>query len=134
METTTIITGNLTANPEIRYTATGTPVANFIVASSSRVYDKDAGEWKDGDTVFLRCTAWKALAERVADELTKGQRVLVVGRLKQRQYENDSGQKTIFTELVVDEIGASIRFAKRTSQGAGFGNLSSLGGEETPPF
>jgi len=96
-DTTLTITGNLTADPELRFTGTGTAVAAFTVAASRRVYDQASGQWKDGDTLFLRCSAWRDLADHVAESLSKGMRVIVTGRLKQRTYETSEGEKrTVF--------------------------------------
>ena len=109
----TIITvaGNLTADPDLRYTTTGTAVASFTVAASRRVYDAGAGEWRDGDTLFLRCSAWRHLAEHAAESLTKGTRVVVTGRLRQRDYEAADGQKRTVYEVDADDLGPSLRFA-----------------------
>ena len=110
-DTTLTITGNLTADPDLRFTTTGTAVATFTVAASPRVYDKDTGQWRDGDTLFLRCTAWRDLADHVAESLTKGTRVIVTGRLRQRQYETTDGDKRTVYELEAEEAGPSLRFA-----------------------
>jgi single-strand DNA-binding protein len=109
----TIITviGNLTADPELRFTASGAAVANFTVASTPRSFDKNSGEWKDGDPLFLRCSLWRQPAENVAESLTRGSRVIVTGRLTQRSYETKEGEKRTVIELVVDEIGPSLRYA-----------------------
>ena len=109
----TIITviGNLTADPEIRFTATRAAVANFTVASTPRTFDKNTGEWKDGDALFLRCSLWRQPAENVAESLTRGSRVIVTGRLTQRSYETREGEKRTVVELAVDEIGPSLRYA-----------------------
>ena len=109
----TIITvaGNLTADPELRYTPTGVAVAAFTVAASRRSYDQDTGQWKDGDTLFLRCSAWRHLAEHVGESLTKGTRVLVTGRLRQREYETTEGEKRTVYEVDADDVGPSLRFA-----------------------
>lgn len=104
------IVGNLTIDPELRFTSTGIPVANFTIASSPRVFDKDAGEWRDGDTLFLRCTVWQQSAEHLADSLTRGTRVIVTGRLRQRSFETREGEKRTSVELQVDEIGVSLRY------------------------
>ena len=109
----TIITvvGNLTADPELRFTPSGAAVANFTVASTPRVFDRQTGEWKDGEALFLRCNIWRQAAENVAESLTRGTRVLVQGRLKQRSYETKEGEKRTSYELEVDEIGPSLRYA-----------------------
>jgi single-strand DNA-binding protein len=103
------ITGNLTANPDLRFTASGTPVASFSVASNERYKDK-AGEWQDGPTSFVRCNAWRDLATNVAESLAKGDRVIVTGILRQRDYEKD-GAKRVAWEVAVSEVGAGLRYA-----------------------
>jgi single-strand DNA-binding protein len=105
------LVGNLTDEPEVRFTSNGTAVANFTIASTSRVFDKEADEWRDGDTLFLRCTVWQQSAENLADSLTKGTRVIVSGRLRQRSFETREGEKRTSVELVVGEIGVSLRYA-----------------------
>ena len=110
-DTTLTITGNLTADPELRFTATGTAVAAFTVAASRRVYDQAAGQWQDGDTLFLRCSAWRDLADHAAESLSKGTRVIVTGRLKQRQYETPEGDKRTVYEVDVDDLGPSLKWA-----------------------
>jgi single-strand DNA-binding protein len=109
-ETTLTGVGNLTADPELRYTPSGAAVANFTVASTPRTFDRQAGEWKDGEALFLRCTLWRQPAENVAESLSRGARVIVTGRLKQRSYETQQGEKRTVTELDVDEIGPSLRY------------------------
>jgi len=113
-ETTLTIVGNLTGDPELRYTPAGDAVASFTVASTPRTFDRQAGEWRDGDALFLRCTAWRALAEHAAESLRKGARVITVGRLRQRSFEVDSGERRSVTELVVEELGVSLRFGTAT--------------------
>ena len=110
-DTTVTITGNLTADPELRYTGTGTAVAAFTVAASRRVYDQGSGQWKDGDTLFLRCSAWRDLADHAAETLTKGMRVIVTGRLRQRQYETPDGDKRTVYEVEADDVGPSLKWA-----------------------
>jgi single-strand DNA-binding protein len=110
-DTTITVIGNLTADPELRFTATGAAVANFTVASTPRTFDKNTGEWKDGDALFLRCSLWRQPAENVAESLTRGSRVIVTGRLTQRSYETKEGDKRTVVELAVDEIGPSLRYA-----------------------
>ncbi|MGH8359255.1 MAG: single-stranded DNA-binding protein [Pseudomonas sp.] len=110
-DNTLTLVGNLTDDPEVRFTSTGTAVANFTIASSSRAFDKDSGQWRDGDTLFLRCTVWQQSAENLADSLIKGTRVIVSGRLRQRSFETREGEKRTSLELVVDEIGVSLRYA-----------------------
>jgi single-strand DNA-binding protein len=107
-ETIITVVGNLVGEPELRFTQSGAAVANFTVASTPR-FVKD-GQWRDGDTLFLRCTIWREPAENVAESLTKGDRVVVTGRLRQRSYDND-GQRRTVTELHVDEVGPSLRYA-----------------------
>lgn len=109
----TIITvvGNLTADPELRYTQNGLAVANFTIASTPRTFDRASGEWKDGEALFLRASVWREFAEHVAGSLTKGSRVIAQGRLKQRSYETKEGEKRTTIELEVDEIGPSLRYA-----------------------
>lgn len=116
MANDTIITviGNLTADPELRYTQNGKAVANFTIASTPRTFDRQANEWKDGDALFLRSSAWGDLGEHVVGSLTKGSRVIVQGRLKQRSYDDRDGNKRTSIELEVDEIGPSLRYATAT--------------------
>ncbi|MBW4094508.1 MAG: single-stranded DNA-binding protein [Acidobacteria bacterium] len=135
-ETTITVIGNLTNDPELRFTPSGSAVANFTVASTPRTFDRQSNEWKDGETLFLRASVWREAAENVAESLTKGTRVLVSGRLKSRTYETKEGEKRTVMELEVDEIGPSLRYAtakiNRTqrSGGAGgnFGGGNSGGG------
>jgi single-strand DNA-binding protein len=110
-ETIITVIGNLTADPELRYTQNGKAVANFTIASTPRTFDRQANEWKDGDALFLRSSAWGELGEHVAGSLTKGARVIVQGRLKQRSYDDREGNKRTSIELEVDEIGPSLRYA-----------------------
>ena len=110
-ETIITVIGNLTADPELRFTPTGAAVSNFTVASTPRSFDKNAGEWKDGDALFLRCSLWRQPAENVAESLTRGSRVIVTGRLQQRSYGTKEGEKRTVIELAVDEIGPSLRYA-----------------------
>ncbi|GGA69020.1 single-stranded DNA-binding protein [Pseudoclavibacter endophyticus] len=123
----TIITvvGNLTADPELRYTHNGLAVANFTIASTPRIFDRQANEWKDGEALFLRASVWREFAEHVASSLQKGSRVIAQGRLKQRSYETKEGEKRTSFELDIDEIGPSLRYATaqitRTSGGSGGG-------------
>ena len=113
MANDTVITviGNLTADPELRFTPSGAAVANFTVASTPRTFDRQSGEWKDGEALFLRCNIWRQPAENVAETLTRGARVILQGRLKQRSFETREGEKRTVIELEVDEIGASLRYA-----------------------
>ena len=131
----TIITvvGNLTADPELRFTPSGAAVANFTVASTPRIFDRQSNEWKDGDALFMRCSIWREAAENVAESLTRGSRVIVQGRLKQRSYEKREGEKRTVVELEVDEIGPSLRYAtakvnKANRSGGGGGGFGGGGG------
>lgn len=110
-ETVITVIGNLTADPELRYTQNGLPVANFTIASTPRTFDRQANEWKDGEALFLRASVWREFAEHVAGSLTKGSRVIATGRLKQRSYQDREGQTRTSIELEVDEIGPSLRYA-----------------------
>lgn len=113
-ETVLTIVGNLTAEPELRFTNSGLPVASFTVASTPRTFDKQTGEWKDGDALFMRCSAWRDLAENVAESLTKGARVIVQGRLQQRSYTDEEGNQRTGIDLQADEVGASLRYHTAT--------------------
>ncbi|WIV52863.1 single-stranded DNA-binding protein [Amycolatopsis nalaikhensis] len=113
-DTTITIIGNLTADPELRYTQTGAAVANFTVASTPRTLNRATGEWEDGEALFMRCTIWKQAAENVAESLTRGARVVVQGRLQQRSFQTKEGEKRTVIELTVDEIGPSLRYATAT--------------------
>ena len=110
-ETTITIVGNLTSDPELRWTPSGAPVASFTIASTPRHYDRETNQWKDGDPLFLRASIWRAYAENVAETLTKGMAVIATGRLKQRSYEDREGVKRTIVELDVDDIGPTLRFA-----------------------
>jgi single-strand DNA-binding protein len=110
-ETTITVVGNLTADPDLRFTSTGVAVLDFTVASTPRVYDRESGEWRDDHTLFLRCTLWRQAAENAAKSLTKGTRVIVQGRLKQRSFETKEGDKRTVVELDVDAIGPELRYA-----------------------
>lgn len=111
-ETIVTIVGNLTADPEMRYTASGAPVANFTVASTPRTFDRNSGQWKDGETLFMRCSVWREVAENVADSLSKGMRVIVQGRLVQRRFQTQDGQDRTVVEMQVDEVGPSLKYAR----------------------
>lgn len=113
-ETTLTVIGHLTADAELRFTPSGAAVANFTVASTPRRFDKQTGEWKDEDSLFLRCNIWRQAAENVAETLLRGARVIVVGRLKQRSFETREGEKRTVVELEVDEVGPSLRYATAT--------------------
>jgi single-strand DNA-binding protein len=110
-ETIITVVGNLTSDPELRYTQNGLAVANFTIASTPRTFDRAANEWKDGEALFLRASVWRDFAEHVAGSLTKGSRVSASGRLKQRSYETKEGEKRTSIELEIDEIGPSLRYA-----------------------
>jgi single-strand DNA-binding protein len=124
-DTVITVVGNLTADPELRFTPSGAAVANFTVASTPRTFDKNSGEWKDGEALFLRCSVWRQAAENVAESLHKGYSVIVQGRLKQRSYETKEGEKRTVYELDVDEVGPSLRWATakvtKASRGGGGG-------------
>ena len=127
----TIITvvGNLTADPELRYTQGGLAVANFTIASTPRTFDRTANDWKDGEALFLRASCWREFAEHVAGSLTKGSRVVATGRLKQRSYETKEGEKRTSIELEIDEIGPSLRYATaQVTRAPGGASGSSSGG------
>ncbi|MBB3158215.1 single-strand DNA-binding protein [Microbacterium proteolyticum] len=123
-ETTLTIVGNLTADPELRSTQNGLSVVNFTVASTPRTFDRQANEWKDGEALFMRCSAWREHAEHIAGSLSKGSRVVATGRLVQRSYQDREGNNRTALELEVDEIGPSLRYAtaqvtRAASRGAG---------------
>src|SRR3954464_9746236 len=133
----TIITvvGNLTNDPELRFTPSGAAVANFTVASTPRMFDRQSNEWKDGETLFMRCSVWRDAAENVAESLGRGTRVIVSGRLKSRSYETKEGEKRTVIEMEVDEVGPSLRYAsakvtktQRGNGGGGFGGGQQGGG------
>jgi single-strand DNA-binding protein len=134
-ETVITVVGNLTADPELRFTPSGAAVASFTVASTPRNFDRQSNEWKDGEALFLRCSIWRQAAENVAESLQRGMRVVVTGRLKQRSFETREGEKRTVIELDVDEVGPSLRYAtakvnrtQRGSSGGGFGADNSGGG------
>lgn len=110
-ETVITVVGNLTADPELKFTPSGAAVANFTIASTPRTYEKESGQWKDGATLFMRCSVWRQTAENAAESLTKGTRVMAQGRLVQRSYETAEGDKRTVVELQVDELAASLRNA-----------------------
>ncbi|GAB2522019.1 single-stranded DNA-binding protein [Microbacterium petrolearium] len=134
-ETVITVVGNLTADPELRYTNNGVPVANFTIASTPRTFDRASGEWKDGEALFLRASVWRDFAEHVAGSLTKGMRVIAQGRLSQRSYQDREGNQRTAIELEVDEIGPSLRFATaqvtRVARGSGGGQQFG-GGQQQP--
>lgn len=131
-ETVITVVGNLTADPELRFTPAGAAVANFTVASTPRTFDRNSNEWKDGDALFMRCNIWREAAENVAESLTRGARVVVTGRLRQRSYETREGEKRTVVELEVDEIGPSLRYAtakvNKANRGGGGGGGGNFGG------
>jgi len=110
-ETIITVVGNLTSDPELRYTSNGLAVANFTIASAPKNFDKTTNDWKDGEALFMRASVWREFAEHVAGSLTKGARVVATGRLKQRSYETNEGEKRTSIELEIDEIGPSLRYA-----------------------
>jgi single-strand DNA-binding protein len=126
------VVGNLTDDPELRFTPSGAAVAKFRVASTPRYMDKTSNEWKDGEPTFLACTIWRQAAENVAESLQRGSRVIVSGRLRQRSYETREGEKRTVMELEVDEIGPSLRYAtakvQKMSRGSGGGGFGASGG------
>jgi single-strand DNA-binding protein len=141
----TIITviGNITGDPELRFTPSGAAVANFTVASTPRQFDRQSNEWKDGETLFMRCSVWRDAAENVAESLQRGTRVIVSGRLKSRSYETKEGEKRTVVEMEVDEVGPSLRYAtakvNRTQRGTGGGGFSGggqggQGGQQDDPW
>jgi single-strand DNA-binding protein len=140
-ETTITIVGNLTDDPELRFTPSGAAVAKFRIASTPRTLDRQSGEWKDGEPLFLACNIWRDAAEHVAESLQRGARVIVQGRLRQRSYETREGEKRTVYELEVDEIGPSLRYATAKVQrmnrsgggsGGGFGASNGGGGNRQP--
>ena len=136
-DTQITVIGNLTGDPELRFISSGAAVVNFTVASTPRTFDRQSNEWKDGETLFMRCSLWREAAENVAESLTKGMRVLVTGRLVSRSWEAN-GEKRTVTEMQVDEVGPSLRYAtakvNRTqrSGGNGGGGFSGGGGSSAP--
>ncbi|WP_206447982.1 single-stranded DNA-binding protein [Agrococcus sp. KRD186] len=134
-ETIITVVGNLTADPELRYTQNGLAVANFTIASTPRTFDRQANEWKDGEALFLRASVWREFAEHVSQSLQKGSRVIAQGRLKQRSFETQQGEKRTVIELEVDEIGPSLRYAtaqvtRTTGGGAGRSSGGGQGGTQ----
>jgi single-strand DNA-binding protein len=131
-DTPITVVGNLVADPELRFTSAGQPVATFRVASTPRIMDRQTNEWKDGDSLFLTCNVWRQAAENVAESLQRGMRVIVTGRLKQRNYETKEGEKRTVFEVEVDDVGPSLRNASakvnRASRGGGEGGFSGGGG------
>jgi single-strand DNA-binding protein len=136
-ETVITVVGNLTDDPELRFTPSGAAVAKFRVASTPRTLDRNSGEWKDGEPLFLQCNIWRQAAENVAESLHRGARVIVTGRLRQRSYETREGEKRTVIELEVDEIGPSLRYAtakvQKMSRSGGGGGFGSGGGGGNAP-
>src|SRR5690554_3201049 len=143
-ETQITVIGNLTGDPELRFIQSGAAVANFTVASTPRTFDRQTNEFKDGETLFMRCSLWREAAENVAESLTKGMRVIVVGRLVSRSWEANGEKRTVM-ELQVDEVGPSLRYAtakvNRTQRGGGSGGgfgggfaASPAGGSDADPW
>ena len=142
-DTVITIIGNITGDPELRFTPSGAAVANFTVASTPRAFDRQSNEWKDGETLFMRCSVWRDAAENVAESLNRGTRVIVSGRLKSRSYETKEGEKRTVVEMEVDEVGPSLRYAsakvtktQRGNGGGGFGGQQggSVGGQQEDPW
>lgn len=132
-DTQITVVGNLVADPELRFTPSGSAVASFRVASTPRYFDRQANEWKDGDSLFLTCNVWRQYAENVAESLQKGQRVIVTGRLKQRSYETREGERRTVFEIEVDDVGPALRHAtakvnRVVREGGGFGGGGGGGG------
>lgn len=136
-ETVITVVGNLTGDPELRFTPSGAAVSNFTVASTPRTFDRQANDWRDGDTLFMRCSIWREAAENVAESLVKGARVIAQGRLVQRSYETREGEKRTVVELQVEEIGPSLKYASAvvtraprssgSGGGGGFGSARPAG-------
>jgi single-strand DNA-binding protein len=135
-ETIITVIGNLTDDPELRFTPSGGAVAKFRVASTPRFFNKASGEWKDGEPLFLSCVVWRQAAENVAESLQRGSRVILSGRLRQRSYETKEGEKRTVMELEVDEIGPSLRYAtaaiQKTTRGGSAGGGSGGGPADDP--
>ena len=135
-DTVITVIGNITGDPELRFTPSGAAVANFTVASTPRQFDRQSNEWKDGETLFMRCSVWRDAAENVAESLQRGTRVIVSGRLKSRSSETKEGEKRTVVEMEVDEVGPSLRYAtakvNRTQRGTGGGGggFGSGGGQQ----
>jgi len=134
-DTVITVIGNITGDPELRFTPSGAAVANFTVASTPRAFDRQSNEWKDGETLFMRCSVWRDAAENVAESLGRGTRVIVSGRLKSRSYETKEGEKRTVVEMEVDEVGPSLRYASakvtKTQRGSGGGGS---GGQQEDPW
>ena len=137
-DTVITVIGNITGDPELRFTPSGAAVANFTVASTPRAFDRQSNEWKDGETLFMRCSVWRDAAENVAESLQRGTRVIVTGRLKSRSYETKEGEKRTVIEMEVDEVGPSLRYAtakvNKTQRGGGGGGGFGGGGQQEDPW
>jgi single-strand DNA-binding protein len=134
-ETVITVVGNLVDDPELRFTPSGAAVAKFRVASTPRTFDRQTSEWRDGDSLFLTCSVWRQAAENAAESLTKGTRVIVQGRLKQRSYEDRDGVKRTVYELEVDEVGASLRNATaKVTRTGGRGPAQGSGQSQPDPW
>jgi single-strand DNA-binding protein len=133
-DTPITVVGNLTADPELRFTPSGAAVANFTVASTPRTFDRQSNEWKDGEALFLNCSVWRQAAENAAESLTRGMRVIVTGRLKARSYETREGEKRTVFEIDVEEVGPSMKYATakvtKTSRSGGGQGFQSGGGDD----
>lgn len=136
-DTNITIVGNLVADPDLRFTPSGAAVANFRIASTPRTFNRTTNQWEDGEGLFLACNAWREMAENVAQSLTKGMRVVVTGRLRQRSYETREGERRFVYEIEVDDIGPSLKYAKaevirnaRGGNGQGGGNFGNHGGQQ----
>lgn len=136
-ETTITIVGNLVADPDLKFTPSGAAVANFTIASTPRAFDRDSGQWVDGDPLFLRCSLWRDAAENAAESLTKGTRVIATGFLKSRSYETKEGEKRTVTEMDVQEIGPSLRWATarvaKAQRGQSSGGWGQQGQQDARP-
>ncbi|NED98666.1 single-stranded DNA-binding protein [Phytoactinopolyspora halotolerans] len=140
-ETIITIVGNLTDDPELRFTPSGAAVANFTIASTPRTFNRQTNTWEDGEALFMRCSAWRQAAENIAESLQRGMRVVAQGRLRQRSFETQDGQKRTVVEMEVDEIGPSLRFAtakvtrtQRQGGGGGFGGGAPQQGGGSDPW
>lgn len=133
-ETVITVVGNITADPELRFTANGAAVANFTVASTPRTFDRQTNDWKDQETLFLRCSAWREMAENVAETLSRGTRVIAQGRLRSRTFDTKEGERRTVFELDVDEVGPSLRYASasvtKNERSGGFGGGGNFGGPQ----
>ncbi len=141
-ETVLTVTGNLTSEPDLRITQSGAPMVRFTVASTPRLFDQNSGQWRDGEPMFMACTAWRDQAENIAESLSKGTRVVVTGRLRLARWETPEGEKRQQHQLEVDEIGASLRYAhvkvrkltRTTEPSSGAADPWTAGRDDEPPF